>query len=299
MNAGKKGAQPFPEIWPPVYRPDAVSAQRKLAQMTAPPVYRPPAPAPPMRAPAHVQQKTVGKLALESRPAPPVYRPQSGMATQRKPAANFNFRRAIFPAIPRTIQRAQEIRNRVDVFDKKRKQVYGGNVFDYGTAEMVNEKEQYPGQASLDEIAASAFSSLGSASTGAVGMLKNGTLLFASQAGTGALAASFFGSLEGFKATTCTGADGKIPAQNIHAEMIIVYYCLTNSIDPAAISAIGVKDKGCCRMCSAMLGKLGIAFTRTEDSKYEIQWVDPYDCAKMPSPLGPGSGVPSSERQLL
>jgi hypothetical protein len=241
----------------------------------------------------------VGKLALEARPSPPVYRPQPGLVTQPKSAENFNLRRAIFPAIPRIIQRAQEIRNRVEIFDQKRQQVYGGNTFDYGKAEMVNDQQQYPGQASLDEIAAGAFSSLGTASTGAVGMLKNGTLLFASQAGTGALAAKLFGSLEGFKATTCTGADGKIPASNIHAEMIIVYYCLINNIDPTTISAIGVKDKGCCRMCSAMLMKLGIAFTRTENSKYEIQWVDPYDCAKKTSPLGPGSGVPSSERQLL
>ena len=241
----------------------------------------------------------MGKLALESRPSPPVYRPQPGLVTQPKTALNFNLRRAIFPAIPRTIQRAQEIKKRVDVFAAKRKKVYGGTEFDYGTAEMVNDEEQYPGQASLDDIAASAFSSLGSASTGAVGLLKNGTLLFASQGGTGGLAAKAFGSLEGFKTTTCTGADSKIPKDNIHAEMLLVYYCLTNNIDPGNISAIGVKDKGCCRMCSAMLMKLGIAFTRTQDSKYEIQWVDPYDCAGKTSPLGPGSGVPASERMLL
>ena len=71
MNGGKKDTHPVPKIWPPVYRPAAVSAQRKLAmppanplretkvfpQMTAPPVYRPTARALPMN-------------------APPVYRPQ-------------------------------------------------------------------------------------------------------------------------------------------------------------------------------------------------------------------------------
>jgi hypothetical protein len=292
---------------PPVYRPDA-------PRLKAPAVY-----VPQRAVHSGVQQKAVGKLALESRLAPQVYRLQSSVVTQQKPAANFNVRntsaspawkpspfkveppvrRAIFPAIPGTIQRAQEIKKRVETFARKREKVYGETDFDYGMAEMVNDEEQYPGQASLDEIAAAAFSSLGSASTGAVGLLKSGTLLFASQAGTGALAAKFFGSLEGFKATTCTGADGRIPAPNIHAEMIVVYYCLTNSIDPATISAIGVKDKGCCRMCSAMLKKLGDAFTRTQDSKYEIQWVDPYDCAKKPSPLGSGSGVSASERMLL
>lgn len=179
-------------------------------------------------------------------------------------------------------------------FNKERRAIYSSMDFDYGAPEMVSGVKQYPGQASLDEIAAAAFSSLGSRATGAVGYLKDGKLLFASQAGNASSAIAAVSNLG-----TCVAADGKIPNQNMHAEMIIIYYCLTNAIDPSNIKAIGVKDKGCCRLCSAMLTKLGIAFTRTEDSKYEIQWVNPYLCAGKDSPIDLSSGVSAMERQLF
>lgn len=182
----------------------------------------------------------------------------------------------------------------MDQFNKERKAIYTSTTFDYGTPEDVGGKTRYGGQATLDDIAATAFSSLGSASTGAVAFMKDGKLLFASQTGNAATAmtaASGFG--------TCVAADGKIPNSNMHAEMIIIYYCLTNAISPSDIQAIGVKDKGCCRLCSAMLQHLGIAFTRTETSKYEIQWVNPYLSAGKASPIDLSSGVSAMERQLF
>lgn len=253
-----------------------------LEQRQPPPVYRP------LNAPAAQPASNVPK-------APPVYSPHAAPRLQRKearpaPAGAAPVRPASF--LPRTIQRSAK--ERLTKFNKERKAIYESMDFDYGTSEMVNDTEQYSGQSSLDDIAASAFSSLGSASTGAVALMKDSRLFFASQTGNAATAmqaASTFG--------TCVAADGKIPKANMHAEMIIIYYCLTNAIDPKDIQAIGVKDKGCCRLCSAMLTHLGIAFTRTEDSKYEIQWVNPYDCAGKKSPIDISSGVSSLERQLI
>ena len=228
---------------------------------------------------------------------------QSGLPNRGRPVMEFGKglvqpKMPAFPAgaLPRrgVIQRADEIRARYEQFEQKRESVYSTYDFDYGQPEIVNDKVQYGGQASLDEIASGAFSGLGSRSTGAVGMLQ-GTLLFASQTGSGSAAVSKT-QVQGYN---CVAADVSIPNKNMHAEMIIVYYCLKNSIDPKTIKAIGVKDKGCCRICSAMLQHLGIAFTRTEDSSYEVQWVDPYEAAGLQSPLGKGSGVSSLERNLL
>jgi hypothetical protein len=228
-----------------------------------------------------------------------VYRPANSPAAQLK--ANAHQAPPVYSPgsiprlsllLPRTIQRSAK--ERLDQFNKDRRAIYDAMDFDYGTPEMVGGVKQYPGQASLDEIAATAFSSLGSRATGAVGYTKDGKLLFASQTGNGAEAMKAVSHLG-----TCVAVDGKIPNSNMHAEMIIIYYCLTNAINPGDIQAIGVKDKGCCRLCSAMLTKLGIKFTRTEDSSYEIQWVNPYECAKKPSPIDIGSGLSAMERQLL
>lgn len=265
------------------------------------------------------QQRTDGTVQsgrefLEQRQPPPVYRPLNVPAAQPKnsihearpnaapvprpvPAAKTvppcaNGVRPVSLLRPRTIQRSAK--DRLEEFNESRKAIYQSMDFDYGTAEMVNDTKQYGGQASLDEIAAAAFSSLGSASTGAVAYMKDGKLLFASQTGNAATAMKAVSGVG-----TCVAADGKIPNNNMHAEMIIIYYCLTNAINPGDIQAIGVKDKGCCRLCSAMLQKLGISFTRTENSKYEIQWVNPYVSAGKASPIDIGSGISAEERRLI
>ena len=253
-----------------------------LEQRLPPPVYRP-------------LNATAAQPASNAPKAPPVYSPNAALKLQRKeaspaPAGATPMRSVSF--LPRTIQRSAE--ERLSKFNKERKAIYESMDFDYGSPVMVNDVEQYPGQASLDEIAAAAFSSLSSGATGAVAYMKDGKLLFASQAGNASSAMASVSRLG-----TCVAADGKIPNNNMHAEMIIIYYCLTNAIDPKDIQAIGVKDKGCCRLCSAMLTHLGIAFTRTENSKYEIQWVNPYVSAGKASPIDISSGVSAMERQLL
>lgn len=261
-----------------------------LEQRLPPPVYRP------ANAPAAQPAGNGGN-------APPVYSPNATVRLQRKESRPAPAARTATPTVtgplrtaglflPRTIQRSAK--ERLSQFNKERKAIYTSMDFDYGTPEDIGGKKQYGGQASLDDIAAGAFSSLGSASTGAVAYMKDGKLLFASQTGN---AASAMGAVSGMG--TCVAADGKIPNSNMHAEMIIIYYCLTSAINPGDIQAIGVKDKGCCRLCSAMLKHLGIAFTRTEDSKYEIQWVNPYLSAGKASPIDLSSGVSAMERQLL
>jgi hypothetical protein len=153
---------------------------------------------------------------------------------------------------------------------------------------------QYGGQASLDEIAATAFSSLGSRATGAVALLSDRTLVYAGQGGvakrnwaTLKKEVAIFGS--------CESGDDMAP-DNMHAEMILVLYSLKNG---KTISAIGVKDKGCCRLCAAALTHLGISYTRTQASIYESQWKDPWEFLGLKSPLGKGSGLSSMEAQLL
>ena len=254
-----------------------------LEQRLPPPVYRP------LNSPA-------AQPASNVRKEPAVYSPNAALKLKRKEsrpaAAGSGPVRLANLLLPRTVQRS--LKERAAQFDEKRQAVYESMDFDYGSPEMVGGVKQYGGQASLDDIAAGAFSSLGSASTGAVALMKDGKLLFASQKGNAATAMTAASALG-----TCVAADGKIPNPNMHAEMIIIYYCLTSAIDPKDIQAIGVKDKGCCRLCSAMLTKLGISFTRTEDSKYEIQWANPYEYAKKASPIDIGSGVSAMERQLL
>lgn len=243
----------------------------------APQARRQDAPSPSRPLAPHVQQMLAKTSAVQARPSLPP-------AGARRSA-------------PRTVQRAdnptERLRARKEQFDAK----LGALRHMPHQDEEMDPEGRRVGQISLDEIAASAFSSLGAHATGAVAYLGD-RLLFAGQGG---VAHRNWGTLSGEFAVlgTIEAADESVPHPNMHAEMIIIYYCLRNAIDLGTIQAIGVKDKGCCRACAAVLSHLGIAYTFTQSSIYELQWQDPWEHAGRASPIGKGSGLTTDERRLL
>jgi hypothetical protein len=268
----------------------------------APPVYRP------QPVPKVLQRKSVSvpQLACQTRRPPvvsPAHRPQftprvlqekaavvSPPAVQRS-VAQAKGGRNMFPPV---IQRAKEdpleqIREDIARFSKKRK------VMQKGEVKVAAAKAKAADSGALDIIANIAFSGLDKRATGAVALI-NGTYYFAGQEGRA------FANIEAiklfFSSKTCEAADKSVPSPNMHAEMLIIYHCFKQGIDPKG-ATIGVKDKGCCRLCSAALDHLGITYTKTQASIFEAMWVDPWEKAGLKSPFGEGSGVPRELSQLV
>lgn len=88
--------------------------------------------------------------------------------------------------------------------------------------------------------------------------------------------------------------------RGLHAEMQIIYSLLEDwkgsgdgygygSAEAFLRARIGggkavAKGKGCCRLCAAILLKLGVNVGYIENSKYESIWVDPFEVAEIPNP---------------